>query len=247
MSIIATVQQTADWSNRNQGIVSILIFAATLLFGWVTGIFGALRRRPKFRIRTIDGPTFCSTFLTGAKQGTSDVHRSAIAIYLHVTNIGSASGSIDAIHLGYHWSVQPFSRIWLRYGVGWFWLKNQTAVIEDFQAIIGENRKIYPLLFQRSTLSGTSSETFLQAGQSTNGVVYFEQSDSLGGCFPAIRNNRVKVVVKIIDGFGKNYTRTFLIPSVSLDQARTYNPSFGATFSHLRGEIKRADDEKQNG
>lgn len=238
MSLFATMQQAADWSNRNQGVVSIFIFAATLLFGWVSGIFSALRRRPRFRIRTIEGPTFCSTFLTGAKHENFDIYRSAFAVYLHVSNVGSASGSIDAVHLGYHWQVRPFTLTWLRYGVGWFWLKNQTAVIHDFQANIGDNLKIYPFLFQKSVLSGTSSDTFLQTGQSTNGVIYFEKADSWDGCFPAVRHNRVKVRVKIIDAFGRSYARTIFIPSVTPDEARVYNPSFGSTFSHLRGELR---------
>lgn len=238
MTVYSIVEHMADWSNRNQGVVSILIFAGTLVLGWATGIFAALRRKPRFRVRTIDGPTFCSTFLTGAKRGDLDIHRSAFAIYLHVTNVGSASGSIDEVHLGYHWHVQPFSLAWLRYGIGWFWIKNQTASIHDFQADIGDNLKIFPFLFQKSYLSGSSSETFLQIGQSTSGVIYFEQPDSWGGCFPSIRRGRAKVRIKLIDGFGRRYARTFLIPSVTPDDAKKYNPSFGTTFAHLHGEFQ---------
>jgi hypothetical protein len=43
-------ERVSKWSNDNQGVVSIAIFAATLLFGWASGTFSALRRKPKFKI-----------------------------------------------------------------------------------------------------------------------------------------------------------------------------------------------------
>ena len=55
-----------------------------------------------------------------------------------------------------------------------------------------------------------------------------------------VRRNRVRVRIKIIDGFGQSYARTLSIPSVTPDEARKYNPSFGSTFAHLRGEIADA-------
>ncbi len=240
MSTFSIAKPVFDWANLNQGVVSILIFITTLALGWTTGIFAALRRKPSFRIRKIDGPTFCSTFLTGVKRDDMDIHRSAFAIYLHVTNVGSAPGSIDAVHLGYHWHVRPLTLSWLRYGLGWFWVRNQTSSMNDFQVSIGENLKLFPFLFQKGYQSGTS-ETFLQAGQSTNGVVYFEQSDSWGGCFPSVRNNRVKIRVRIIDGFGQAHSQNLLIPSVTLEQARVFNSSFGSTFAQLRGEVPPSD------
>lgn len=227
----------AEWSNTNQGVVGIGIFALTLLFGWLSGIFGALRRKPRFRIRLIEGPTFCCTYPTGTKHGEFDVHRSAFALYLHISNAGSASSSIDAVHIGYHWQLRPFSLQWLRYRIGWFWLTEQVAAIDDFQANIGENLKVYPFLFQKSFLSGSSAETFLQIGQSTNGVVYFEQADSWGGCFPSVADEVVRLKVRLVDAFGKSHTKSFQIPSVTPEEALKYNPSFGLTLSHLRGEI----------
>ncbi|API59457.1 hypothetical protein BSL82_09155 [Tardibacter chloracetimidivorans] len=239
MRPLAQIAAAIEWINANQGVVSIAIFVITLLLGWVSGIFGALRRKPRFRTRLIEGPTFCCTYLTGAKHGQFDVHRSAFALYLHVSNVGSASSSIDAVQVGYHWGLSPFSFEWLRYRLGWFWLTNQAVVIEDFQVKIGENLKFYPFLFQRSTLSGVSSETFLEVGQSTNGVVYFEQDDSWGGCFPSAEAGMVRVKVRLIDTFGGRHTKTFYIPAVSPEEARKYNPSFGLTLAHLRGDVAK--------
>jgi hypothetical protein len=53
----------------------------------VSGIFSALRRRPKFKISLIDGPTFCCTFSNGAKRGDDPVHRTCIALYLALANV----------------------------------------------------------------------------------------------------------------------------------------------------------------
>jgi hypothetical protein len=224
-----------NWLNANQGIVSLAIFAATILFGWITGIFAALRRKPEFRIRLIPGPTFSCTFPTGQKHDAFDVHRTCIALYLDITNVGSASSSIASLSLGYHWQLTPFSLIWVINTLGWFWLKNQIAALADFQAYIGENLKVYPFLFQKSFISGDSSNTFLEVGQSTNGVVYFEQPDSWGGCFPKAHGARIRVKVKVTDAFGGSHSRRFFIPSVSLEDARKYNPSFGKTMAELRG------------
>jgi hypothetical protein len=69
-----------------------------------------------------------------------------------------------------------------------------------------------------------------------NGVVYFEQSDSWGGCFPKVQNSRVRIKVRVLDTFGNKYTNTFWIPSVTLAEARKYNPAFGKTRAELHGK-----------
>ena len=226
----------AKWLNDNQGVAGVGVFVATIFFGWASGIFSALRRRPKFKISLIDGPTFCCTFPTGTNKGETPVHRTGIALYLAIANVGSAATSIDNISIAYHWHVRPFSLSWLRYGVGWFWLRHQTAAIHDFQVKIGENIKFYPFLTQRSIVSGVVPSTFLEVGRSENGVVYFEQPDSWGGCCPAPGNGGVRMKIALRDVFGSVHTAKFKIQSVSLEDARKYNPSFGKTFSELRNE-----------
>ncbi|WP_298597126.1 hypothetical protein [Zoogloea sp.] len=226
----------AKWSNDNQGVVTIAVFLATLGLGWISGIFSALRRKPKFRISVISGPTFCCTYFTGAKHEAFDVHRTGIALYLKISNVGTAPSSIEDISVGYHWNLKPFSIFWLRYSIGWFWLHQQIAALADFQAMIGENIKVYPFLMQRGILFSSKAETYLDVGRSSNGVVYFEQDDSWGGCFPSVRDERVRLRVRIKDIFGRSHYATFHVPSVSLEEARKYNPSFGKTLSELRGQ-----------
>lgn len=231
-----TYQATAKWLNDNQGVAGAAIFIATLLFGWLSGIFSALRRKPKFKVQLIQGPTFCCTYPTGAIEGEFKVHRTGIALYLAVSNVGSAPSSIESVAVGYHCHIRPFSRAWLKYRVGWLWLTDQIAAIHDFQANIGDNIKFYPFLIQRSTLSGHSADTYLQPGQSANGVVYFEQSDSWGGFFPSPTAKGVRVKVALRDTFGTRHTSKFHIPAVAMNEARKYNPSFGKTLAELRNE-----------
>lgn len=226
----------AKWSNDNQGVVSVALFAITIGYGWASGIFSALRRKPKFKISLIDGPTFCCTYPVGKSHGEFDVHRTGIALYLQIANVGSAASSIERISIGYHWHLHGFSALWIKYRIGWFWLSNQAAALADFQAKIGENTKIYPFLTQMSFLSSKKADTYLDVGRSTNGVVYFEQADSWGGCFPTVRNGKTRIKVRMEDVFGNKHTAIFSVPAVSLENARIYNPSFGKTLSELNGE-----------
>ena len=231
-----TYEFVAKWLNDNQGIVAVILFATALMFGWLTGIFSALRRKPKFSFHLIAGPTFCCTYPTGSMKNDYPIHRTGIALYLYVANTGSSASSIERISVGYHCNIQPYSIQWLRFRMGWFWLSDQIAVIHDFQAKIGDNIKIYPFLVQASILSDRSASTFLQPGQATNGVVYFEQSDSWGGFYPSPTQNKVRVKVALFDTFGRRHTRKFNIESVTMDYARTYNPSFGKTIAEMRNE-----------
>ncbi len=233
----------ASWTNDNQGVLTVILFAITAAFGWVSGIFSAWRRKPKFKIVLLHGPSFCCTFLTGKKEGDHDVHRTGIALYLRVSNVGSAPSSIEGISVGYHWHLRPVSTQWFRYAVGWFWLHEQSVALNDFQALIGENIKVYPFLNQRSILSGGSANTFLEVGQSTNGVVYFEQPDSWGGCFPTCRNGVARMKISVRDAFGARHTTIFDVPVVTIHEARQYNPSFGKTLAELRGEVLPHDTD----
>lgn len=228
--------QASKWSNDNQGVVSIGIFVITMAFGWISGIFSSLRRKPKFRLSLIEGPTFCCTYPVGKTQGEYEVHRTGIALYLVVANTGSAASSIANVSVGYHWHLQRFSFLWLRYSIGWFWLNNQSVSLTDFQAKIGENIKVFPFLIQANYLAPLKAETFLEVGQSTNGIVYFEQADSWGGCFPSVKDGCVRIKVAVEDTFGNRHTAKFTIPSVPMEYARKYNPSFGTTLAELHGE-----------
>ena len=200
-------------------------------------MFKSLRSRPELRIEVIPGPTFVCVFGKGGKHKGYDTHSTGIALYLRVSNVGALPTSITSIKVGYHWKISPCRlKYWIRYRVGWFYLEAPTVSLADFQALIGENLKIYPFLLQRSAISGESSETYLEPGRSTNGVVYFEQSESWGGCFPASRRYRTKIRIVVSDTFGRQYGLTSKVDRVGLEAARRYNPKFGTTLSELHGE-----------
>jgi hypothetical protein len=237
------LSHVSKWSNDNQGVVSLGIFLTTLLLGWTSGIFGALRRKPAFRLTLIEGPTFSCTFPAGKEHNGSPIHRTAIALYLSVANVGSAPSSICNISVGYHWDLRPFSIAWVKYRIGWFWLHDQAIALQDFQCEVGRRIKIFPFLTQMSSIAFVPSSTYLEIGKSTNGVVYFEQQDSWGGCFPKAEEDRVKVKVSVRDAFNRSHVATFRIPCVSLDKARKFNPSFGKTHAELHKETLPFDAE----
>lgn len=239
--MLEIIKDIANWSNENQGVLTIVLFVTTIGLGWISGIFSTLRRKPKFRIKIIEGPTFTCTFGTGVKSGEYDIHRTGIALYLRVTNIGSAPASIVDVHIGYHWAIKPYGKLWWKYRIGWFWLCEQTICLTDFQVAIGNDIKYYPFLFQKSSISGSSSDTYLEDGKSTYGVVYFEQTDSFGARFPVARKNFACIKIRVIDSFERSYVVSTKIPRVSLEEARRFNPKFGLTISSIREEMEPID------
>ena len=207
MSLDLLVEQVETffvWLNANQGILTLTIFIATVTLGWGSGIFSALRRRPKLKVKLIDEPTFSCTFRTGAKHGDFDMHRTGVALYLHITNSGSPPTSIVDIELGYHWHLRPISINWLKHRLGWFWLLKQSVVLADFQVAIGDNTKVFPFLTQINHLSAAVPKTYLRIGESTNCVVYFEQDDSWGGCFPRAPHGFTKIKLRLRDAHGRH-------------------------------------------
>jgi hypothetical protein len=233
---------TITWLNDNQGLVSVVIFILTLFLGWASGIFSALRRKPKFIAELIPGPTFVCVFPTGEKSTGHDVHRIGFALYLSVANCGSSASSLHAVHVGYRWNVVPFSKSWFCNTLFRHWLQHRTASLSDFQVAIGESLNVYPFMFQRNSLSPVQQETYLQPGQSVVGVVYFEQSDSWGGCQPRVLNGQIRLSVRLLDVFGGRHTKSFWIPAVTLEEARRFNPSFGRTLAELHGKALPGED-----
>jgi hypothetical protein len=210
-----------EWSNDNSGLVSIAIFLITIVYGFSSGIFSSLRHKPRFKIEFINGPTFCCTIPRNPRPPISDVHLTAFALYLKITNVGSSASSIGAIHLGYRSKSSHLFR-------PWFWLKDEIVALSEFQVVIGDSTKVYPFLKQGNS-SFNNAEPFLEPGRRINGVVYFEQPESWGTWQPAVSEASVKVKIRIWDSFGRSHTRTFRIPSVTRDEALKYNPRFGST------------------
>lgn len=217
--------------NNNSGFLTLIIFIATILFGWTSGLFRAILRKPKFKIALIEGPTFCCTFETGRQHNGYDAHMTAFVLYLYIKNVGAISSSIDKISVGYHNNS-------LKYYFLWFWLNKQTISLQDFSVKIGENVKVYPFLTQKSIFLQSESQSFLQIGKSANGIVYFEQGESWGSYKPIENDGKVKVKVKVLDVFGRSYSKIFKIPNIKIEEARKFNPDFGLTYETLHQKDK---------
>ena len=166
---------------------------------------------------------------TGRKHNDHDTHLTAIALYLSISNIGSAPTQVSKVQIAYH----NYSII---YTFLWFWLKEQMTILNDFQVSMGkDNVKVYPFLFQKSFLDGKSTNTYLSEGQNAIGVVYFEQPESWGGFLPRQKNGQTSIKISILDTYGRKYSKTTKIPFISIDEARKYNPAIGMTRETLRG------------
>lgn len=238
MDIYELYAFTVDWLNNNQGVLTLVLFVLTIVFGWVSGIFALLKRRPQLKIEAIEGPTFCCSFMLNQRHENQDLHRTCIVIYLKILNIGSAPTNIENISVGYHCHLKPISWQWFKYSIGWLWLDNPTVALSDFFVNIGDKSKIFPFLMQRSHLLQSSAETYLEVGKSTSGIVYFEQPKSWGGFFPTVRSNgKVTIKVRVKDAFGSTHSQVLDIPSVSLEYAKKFNPEFGMTLMTLDADI----------
>jgi hypothetical protein len=214
------------WTNENEGFLSLVLFLVALIFGWVSGIFQSLRRRPKFDIDIIAGPTFCCTFGMGEKLNEHEIHRTAIALYLKIANVGSAASDIDWIEVGYH-------NYTFKYTFLWYWLQ-QTTSLEDFSLDLEDGSlKLFPFLQQKSFLTGSADDTFLEVGKAINGMMYFEQPKSWGGFYPRDSNGQVKIKIRVRDVFDKSHSKVVKIPKVDVGEARKFNKKLGMTIESM--------------
>jgi hypothetical protein len=224
------INNIISWCNYNAGFLSIVLFISTILLAWASGLFKAILRKPKFKISTIEGPTFCSTLLTGFKYGEYDIHKTAFSLYLKISNIGYVPSSIDRVEVGYHWNINRINNLWFRYCIGWCWVK-QSIVKNDFTIQLDdETTKVYPFLIQEALLQINKNDTYVTVGKCVNGIVYFEQSDSYGGCSPKIKNNKVKIKIRIFDIYQNKYSIAQKVPMIDINEARKYCPSFGESI-----------------
>lgn len=217
------------WSNENSGFVSVLLFFTALVLGWISGIFKAILRRPLLRIENLGGPSLVATFPTGREHGGYKTHRTAISIYLRITNLGSASTDIIEVNVGYH--NRTFKHTFL-----WFWDSHQVNSLSEFKIKIKDHYKVYPFLVQSNSVFPTKNDTYLEIGRAVVGVVYFEQDESWGAFLPKEANGQVRVRIRVKDAFGGYHYRTTKIPKVDLEVARRYNSEFGNSIESMRIE-----------
>lgn len=215
--------------NQNSGFLTATIFVLTLIIGWISGFFIMIRKRPKFKINTIDGATFYSTiYLDKIYQGLP-VHKTAFVLYLEITNIGNAPSSIGQIKIGYlpdnkipSWSTK---RNWIYDTI----LKSQLiSLFKDSELVKG-----YPFLKQKSDMYADATETYLEIGRIVNGIAYFEEHETFGNWTPRLNKDKesTNIKIKIQDAFGRNHIKKINIKKYEPSKALEMSPYFGQTYN----------------
>lgn len=215
-----------NWTNSNSGFLTLILFFFTLLLGWVSGIFKALIKKPNLKIEVLEGPTFCASFDTSRQYNGHQAHRTAISLYLAITNVGNTPTDIKEIHVGYK-SLSHFLPF------RWFWLKELTIAKSDFVMDMGQQSKVFPFLMQRNQLTDNRIDTYLLEGKRCNGMVYFEQDESWGNYLPKAPNNKLLIKIKIVDVYGNCFSINATINKVTLKEAKTACSEFGETKESL--------------
>jgi hypothetical protein len=110
------------------------------------------------------------------------------------------------------------------------------VALTDFQVILRSDgdTKFYPFLTQRNTVNGESANTYLDIGETTNGIVYFEDSEAWGACQPDFKNGHAPMALVVEDAFGGKHRGRVKVPMVTLQEAQRFNPQFGESMEGLR-------------
>jgi hypothetical protein len=232
-----------DKLNNNSGTLSLVIFLVSLVIGWGTGIFRALIKKPKFKIRVIPKMTFCSNFLTGDKYtppglGTYDLHKTAFVTYLEITNIGSAASNLGKLRIGYYKDDGKST---------WFqkrqWI-NESNILDDFGIPISDGQTLkIPHLKQLNVQYDQQYDGYLEIGKSTIGTAYFEQVFSWGNHYPRVdKQGNIQLKVVVEDAFGSTYSKKYSVPVKTIQESLRYNPKFGFT-EHLLNKDSVVDNQ----
>lgn len=179
--------------------------------------------KPELTIELIPTPSFCSSFDSELPNESVNIHRTAIILYLKITNVGNAPTEIGQIHVGYESMENE-----------WHWLRNETTLLDDFVMPMGEKLKVYPFLKQKNYLTNNDTDTFLNPGQSRTGVVYFEQKASSGNRYHKIDEDfRVNIQILVHDTKSLKWSIDQKITKVMIDAAREHCPHFGKETESL--------------
>ena len=243
------MNEIINWLNQNQGVVTVIVFITTLIIAWLSGFFKFLRNRPKLKIEYIDGPNFCCKIKTDKSEGNEDGYRTAISIYLKISNLGSAPTSISKIKIKYKCNVLKWEnlKLWKKFSkyeykidrfksfYSWELINHPTTSLEEFKYYLNDEKiKVYPFLIQHSYLIPFDIDLYLEQGKIETGVVYFESIEYWGGYEPKVINEKVQVKVLIFDTYNKKYKKILKIPFAEINEAKKYNASFGETFKQLK-------------
>ena len=183
--------------------------------------------------------------------------RTAVSLYLTITNIGNVSSSISTIEIQYRTNYLKFEnfKIWksfsnyenkiehIKFLYIWFPKIQSCVSLEKFQYNLNEDLiKYYPFLIQIDPLIQYSQDTFLEIGKKVNGVIYFESYPYFGGYRPKVIDENVEVKILITNVFNKIHKKILNIPYVSIVEAKKYNNAFGNTFKDYKTDNLQSEN-----
>lgn len=216
------------WTNDNSGFLSLILFVGAIVYGWVSGLFNSLIKKPKLKVRFIDKISFYSFYYTGEKyeikehNHTYDLHKTGFVVYMSIANIGNMPTSIDKIYLGYYknknykfWN----DRVWLA----------QWHALESFKIDMNNGSQIQvPTLRIKDSENDNADKSLINIGNSIVGIAYFEQETAWGNYNPIPNQDKsTNIKIRIKDIYGKNFYFKYKLKYEDLENARKYNPNFG--------------------
>lgn len=217
------------WTNENSGFLSLVLFLITVIYGWLSGIFQSLSKKPKLKIRFLEKVSFFSFYYTGEKWFNEELneefelHKTGFSVYMSIANIGNKPTSIDKISLGYE--KNSTKRKWFKKDIVWL---HQWHSIDDFIMKFEDDFLVVKNLRIRNKLYSDSSNDNLGIGESVVGVAYFEQKTAWGNLNPIQnKNGEIDIIIKIADIYGKSYKFKTKLKILPIEEAREYNKHFG--------------------
>nr|WP_315396820.1 hypothetical protein [uncultured Sphingobacterium sp.] len=225
------------WTNDNSGFLSLILFVVTILFGWISGFFNSIIKKPKLKVRFIEKASFYCFFETGNQyyhpelKENFDLHQTGFAVYMSIANIGNIPTSIDKIYIGYYRNFlkkKLFDKqiIWLA----------QWHTFDNFKFEYQDNILLIPPLRVRNEYFKDQNNDSLEVGKSIVGVAYFEQQEAWGNYNPKTidSDGKIKIIIRVRDIYGRNYSFKTTLKPKTLDEARKINSTFGDSSNIMR-------------
>lgn len=222
------IKRIINWTNDNSGFLSLILFLATILYGWLSGLFSSLIKKPKLKIRFISKVCFYSTYHINEtyepKKGEIyDVHKTGFVIYASISNIGNMPTAIDKIYIGYkkNKKFKLFER------KRFIWLAQWHSFTPFKTTMKNDSDLIYPTLRIKNFPTDNTND-YLRTGQSITGTAYFEQVKAWGNFNPLPNNDKsTNIKLKIVDVYGNKFIFAYKLKYVELIKAREFNENFG--------------------
>ncbi|WP_047416512.1 hypothetical protein [Cellulophaga sp. Hel_I_12] len=222
------INQIIDWTNENSGFLSLVLFAATILFGWLSGLFNSLIKKPKLKVRFISKVCFYSTFYVDEKHEPKegeiyDVHKTGFVIYASISNVGNMPTAIDKIYIGYK-KNKKFSLFERR---KFIWLAQWHSFTPFKTKMKNDSDLIYQSLRIKNFPTDNAND-YLRIGESITGTAYFEQVKAWGNFSPLQNDDKsTDIKLKIIDVYGRKFIFDYKLEYLELEKARELNENFG--------------------